>query len=135
MIAITVSSQMGDTVIKDRGNTPAPEPTEVFRGLPPIQPTAMSVKFDEAASQPQVFEGVTPSIQRLHDVLGIPLDELQKMDGFEIIEIYKKNADVLGVQVWESRYDPQKGWVEELVAGSEIFDPLGKIELRLPTPP
>jgi len=80
MIAIPVSSQIGDIAIKDRGNTPAPEPTEVFRGLPPIQPSATREKFEEYASEPQVFEGVTISIQRLHDVLGISLDELQKME-------------------------------------------------------
>lgn len=135
IIATSVSGQIGDTVIKERGNTPAPIPTEIIKDLPEIQPTPMSEKIDESSFQPQTFTGVRPSLNVLNKVLGIPLEDLQKMTAGELQELYKQNANALGVQVWEATYDEEKGETLELVAGSEIFDPLAEeIELSSPTP-
>jgi len=133
IIATSVSSQLGDTEIKERGNTPAPIPTEIIKDLPKIQPTPMSEKIEDPETISQEGRTGRRSLEILNKVLGIPMEELEKMTAGEITELFTANADQLGVQVWGYIEDGTDRFDKVLIAGSEIFDPLAE-EKELPSP-
>lgn len=124
-IAMPVSSKKGYDITKDRGPTPAPEIIEANDWRPAIQPSPTALGIAPPVMQGEIFTGIDPIIAELNRVLGIPIEELEKLSRQEIDEIVIRNADTLGVIVYgEEYYDKEKGiFTSDIIAGSRIFKP------------
>lgn len=133
-IAIPVSGQIGfDTNNRDTRPSPPPPPTSTPFELPPIQPTASGEDQQEIKAVP--FNGLTTSEMELNRVLGIPIEEIEKMSSYEIAALFIKNAELLGVVCYEERYDERfKAFITVKTCGSKVFKPKSREGYIAPSP-
>lgn len=122
-IAIPASGQFG-TDHRSRDPLPSlqPEYTQTPSGLPPIQPTASSIETQELKAVP--FTGLSKSALELNRVLGIPIEDLEKMTSIEIDKLMIENADRMGIVCYEEKFDElTKQYIIVQTCGTFIFRP------------
>jgi len=77
----------------------------------------------EISTQVEIEYGTGTSLRvmELNRVLGIPIEELNKLTPDELRKLFIENADKLGVNVYTATIDKDGNQVIEKVAGEKVF--------------